>query len=371
MCAFGNRVSRAAFSVVVVAVLGLIALCTARAEDADLNRVYATMKRLEERVAALEEQNRQSRQEAEQAKAELKALRQRNSRAGSAPTEAYAMVRKSAGSVEPVRPLPIYKAVEARPFPTWAGFNVGIGFGLGQIRTHETDNDVQSLVNTSPGFLSTGTNTVAGSFDGRGTGGMMMLSLGYNWMLSDRFLAGIQVEGGVSNVQAQQAGSFTLNSIGTTICQFCTPPTFTSTSTLNINNIDTLANRWLVSALLKGGWLADPQNLLYLIGGWTYGGFEAVQSTDDMTVPALRSAQRFGLNGITIGAGFERQFSPMWSLKGEYRFTQFQSKTVDFPTSSLSSSSVSGGSVSTTNSSQFSARMQSILVGVSHYFGTN
>src|SRR5262249_62029731 len=92
MCAFGNRVSRAAFSVVVVAVLGLIALCTARAEDADLNRVYATMKRLEERVAALEEQNRQSRQEAEQAKAELKALRQRNSRAGSAPTEAYAMV---------------------------------------------------------------------------------------------------------------------------------------------------------------------------------------------------------------------------------------------------------------------------------------
>src|SRR5262249_5881618 len=162
------------------------------------------------RVAALEEQNRQSRQEAEQAKAELKALRQRNSRAGSAPTEAYAMVRKSAGSVEPVRPLPIYKAVEARPFPTWAGFNVGIGFGLGQIRTHETDNDVQSLVNTSPGFLSTG------------------------------ILAGIQVEGGVSNVQAQQAGSFTLNSIGTTICQFCTPPTFTSTSTLNINNIDTL-----------------------------------------------------------------------------------------------------------------------------------
>src|SRR5262245_16163160 len=142
MCASGNRIFRAAITVMVLAVLDLANFSSARAEDADLNRVYATMKRLEERVAALEAQNRQSRQETDDAKAELKALRQLKSKtspsrldAAPAASEAYAMVRKS--PVEPVRPAPIYKALEARRLPTWDGFNAGIAFGLSQIRTHE------------------------------------------------------------------------------------------------------------------------------------------------------------------------------------------------------------------------------------------
>src|SRR5262249_45343267 len=194
MCTSSSRVFRAAITVMVLGVLDLTNISGARAEDADLNRVYATVKRLEERVAALEAQHRQSRQEADDEKAGLKALRQLKSKASpnrldtaSAASEAYAMVRKSA--VEPIRPVPIYKAVEARRLPTWDGFNAGIAFGLGQIRTHETNNDTLSFVETDPGFLITQNNTVAGRFDGRGIGGMIVLSSPSNSLLRHRFLS--------------------------------------------------------------------------------------------------------------------------------------------------------------------------------------
>src|SRR5262249_6160361 len=152
--------------------------------------------------------------------------------------------------------------------------------------------------------------------------------------------------------------SFTLNSNTTVISACCAPFVFPSSLTANVNNIDAVANRWLVSALLKGGWLADPQDLLYLIGGWTYGAFEAIPSSDGIDgvfQGELKATQRFGLNGITVGAGFERQFASMWSLKGEYRFTQFQSKTIDYPAGYVNSPAPSAvNSGATTNSSRFS-----------------
>jgi hypothetical protein len=41
---------------------------------------------------------------------------------------------------------------------------------------------------------------------------------------------------------------------------------------------DTLASRWQVSALARGGFLIDPYEMVYLIGGWTYAGFETLQN---------------------------------------------------------------------------------------------
>jgi len=170
----------------------------------------------------------------------------------------------------------------------------------------------------------------------------------------------------------------TFTSTSTTTCSICTPPTSTSTSSSFSSSTgtqslsDTLARRWLVSSLAKGGLLIDAYDLVYVIGGWTYAGFETPQNN-----------ARFGLHGGTIGAGVERQISPLWGIKVEYRSTKFQSKTVDLPvtssTTTVSPTNNSGGTTSggtstfatfTNNAARFSADMQTVWVGVSRYFGT-
>jgi opacity protein-like surface antigen len=236
--------------------------------------------------------------------------------------------------------------------------------------------------------------TNSANLSGTGVGGAGNLVLGYAWMLNSNIVAGAQIEGGVSNIQARLTGSASSTSSspssGTTInsststCLACSPPstldsfssttgtnTSSSASTLSVSN--TLASRWVVSALARGGFLIDPQDLVYVVGGWTYAGFET----------PLNSAH-FGLHGGTIGAGFERQIAPLWGVKVEYRYTKFLSRTVDLPfsasnTTVSNSNSSSPGNTSTLTSAsttsgntaaRFGADMQAVYVGVSRYFGT-
>jgi opacity protein-like surface antigen len=126
--------------------------------------------------------------------------------------------------------------------------------------------------------------------------------------------------------------------------------------------------RWNTSSLFRVGLLLDPQDRIYAIAGWTYGGFEAIVSSDQVFGPVLKGTYTFGLHGGTIGAGLERRFTSKWSAKAEYRYTKFQSKIVVFPASYVSTSGSSVTTGTTTNSSRFSAEIHSIQVGVSRHF---
>jgi opacity protein-like surface antigen len=118
----------------------------------------------------------------------------------------------------------------------------------------------------------------------------------------------------------------------------------------------------------------DPYNLLYILGGWTYAGFEIPQNN-----------VQFEMHGGIVGAGFERRISPLWGMKVEYRYTKFQSRTIDLPSSNTSNSSsispaappASGSSSFTQTSTSFSntaahfdADMHTVFVGVARYFDT-
>ena len=93
--------------------------------------------------------------------------------------------------------------------------------------------------------------------------------------------------------------------------------------------------------------------------------------------PASRHCNnaQLGLNGATIGAGYERQIFPLWGLKVEYRYTKFQSKTIDLPSTSTSGSSApqtaitsatASGSASYLNTTaHYSPEMQIVSVGIS------
>jgi opacity protein-like surface antigen len=274
------------------------------------------------------------------------------------------------------------------PLPVWTGFYTGASFGVGWLRAQEFADNTNTLlftnsnssVSTNPAFSSSnqsGQLTVSKTLTnmtGADLGGIANLHLGFAGSLGASFVGGLQFEGGLSNIRVRLTGTgssisnTTFNSTST--CSICTPVTTISNSTSSSSGTqtmsDTLASRWQVSALARGGFLIDPYEMVYLIGGWTYAGFETLQNNAQL-----------GLNGGTIGAGYERQVSPLWGIKVEYRYTKFASKTVDLPSTSTSIQNFPGNGSSSTSVStsyintaaSYSANMQTVMLGVSRYFG--
>jgi opacity protein-like surface antigen len=252
---------------------------------------------------------------------------------------------------------PVFKAPgPVAPATNLTGLNVGVSFGIGRLRTSENDNDLATFTDTFSGFSSANQYQQIGAFSGQQFGGLANLTFGYDWMLFNKIIGGVQLEGGVSNIQVQQGGSFTeIDTFGDKII---------------VSNSDSIANRWHVSALLRGGWLISPENLIYVIGGWTYGGFEATLSSDQVFSQTLRAAESFGANGPTVGVGFETRIGPTWGVKAEYRYTKFQNATVSFPSSYVVVSPGSNQTGNISNSATFSADMHTVMFGASRYFGT-
>jgi opacity protein-like surface antigen len=211
-------------------------------------------------------------------------------------------------------------------------------------------------------------------------------------MWGNNAVLGAQVEGGVANVRVNMTSisnsisNFTSTSTNTSITvgpgaavTTTTSPPSTSPTLSNSTGTDTLDNRWQLSALARIGVLLDPVDLVYVLGGYTYGRFDYLNNF------------AFGMNGGTIGGGWERQFVRGWTVRIEGRYTKFASKEVTTfsSTSSSSSGSTTSSSSSTTllstssnfsststntsvssNTDRFSANVASVLVGVSYYFGT-
>lgn len=335
----------------------------ARAEDAaQLADVYATLKSLQTRINTLEAENRAVKQETASARAEARDLRKKlvSPAASGAPaalappSPAYAMATKAP-------PLP--PAV-----PSWGGLYAGAAFGLASLHSQvdETDHTTvfETITSIPPGTSEVLTQTFdsASSLSGRNVGAIANLFLGYNAVLSERFVVGGQIEGGVSNIRVNLNGART--SVATTNAVLTPGGTsFSATQTSTSSATDALDNKWMVSALARGGVLVDPVDLVYLIGGWTYGRFEFGQS--------------FGLNGGTIGAGWERQVAPGWTLRAEGRYTKFETKTLTTnATNNIASISTNAGvptaaiNISTTDSvsDRISADMWSVWLGFAHTF---
>jgi opacity protein-like surface antigen len=81
-----------------------------------------------------------------------------------------------------------------------------------------------------------------------------------------------------------------------------------------------VASRWMASALMRAGVLLNEQTLIYGIGGWTGAQFEARNVTDNAF---YQPSETFWANGWTAGAGVERKLSSNWSVRAEYRYTDF------------------------------------------------
>jgi opacity protein-like surface antigen len=287
----------------------------ARAENApDTAELYKMMKALQGRVGALETEKNQAKREADQAKAEVRALRAKlDTRAPANPAVGQALAQPAAA--------PTYAMATKAPLPPvyrWTGLYGGVSFGIGGLSASDTTVFNSSSTNSSftPAGVLTDTSRSTSSENeprsgGRDWGALGDLFLGYNTVWGNNFLVGVQAEGTLSRVSTRTSGtgifsgsSTNLNGVGAVTSSSNFTETFTTTNQITAE--------WMVSLLARVGYLIDPQDLIYVIGGYTYGRFSSGGGFD-----------WFGMNGATIGGGFERQMWDGWSIRAEGRYTKF------------------------------------------------
>ncbi|MFY9696654.1 MAG: outer membrane beta-barrel protein [Xanthobacteraceae bacterium] len=334
----------------------------------DMAQMADMLKKLEARVDVLEAENQQSKKETAAARAEAQALREKIRtgkpaaiRVALAPANAAMAATASSKLYDTASPMvPVAQS--------WTGLYVGAAGGFGWMHSNETlsDNSTSSSTTVSPGpttSVITSTDTGTASLSAQKPGVMASLFLGYNHMLNDTWVIGGELDGTLANTGVSLNGSGTSTFTTTSLT---TPPggaPAVTTSTGPSSAIDELDNRWLISALARVGFLVDPGDLVYVLGGYTYGRFELEQATT------------FGMNGGTVGVGWERQIVGGWNLRAEYRYTRFASTTVNVGESSSTSGTSAGPTTTTTSSTLNDAfhysdvDMHSVWLGVSHSFG--
>jgi len=260
--------------------------------------VMAVIKALEARVATLEAENRKFKAEAARKNSEPKPhIPARTAETTPAP-EAYALVSKA-----PVAPRP--------EVPSWQGLYAGGAFGVGWMgarsRSQFFDTSSDLFNDTDPTFpfteLFQSTSTTVAQGRGRSLGAFADLFLGYNFRLGSNVVGGVQVEGTLAHLPVRLRSSETGSQVTVaTVLPGGTPTISTSTFTDTFE--DELTGRWMVSVLGRLGVLATPNDLLYVIGGYTHARIDALTSN-------------VGLHGGTIGLGGEHKVDPLWTLRAE------------------------------------------------------
>jgi outer membrane immunogenic protein len=168
-----------------------------------------------------------------------------------------------------LKDAPIYA-----PAPTWSGFHIGLGVG-GEAVDHKLSYaDVVSL----DGVASTG---VIGTVE-----------VGLDRQFGN-FVAGV-----FFNYDFGDNVATTLNALSIEA---------------SINQTDS----WTAGGRL--GYLVNPSTLAYALGGYTQSRFELQGITG---LSWSRDA-----DGWTVGGGLETKLTPNWTLKGEYRYTEFNTVT--------------------------------------------
>jgi outer membrane immunogenic protein len=261
----------------------------------------------------------------------------------------------------PVAPQP------ATPFgPNWTGFYFGAAFGGGW--TH-LDESIVSVSRSNTSFFqepgpnvsssTTSYNSVS-SGSGNKSGAFADLMIGYSLLVSPSWVAGVQVEGTLSDMIFHAEGTF--NSSSSTL----SGPVTTDTITINSAEF-AVKMHWTTAAIVRLGWLVTPSTLLYGTGGATYAGFG-----DGLNFDTFRAW------GWSAGAGVEQKFGSNWSVRVEYRFTDFQASIATTATATTSAGSTpstpfSPGSSETTtsvgqNAIRYEPQMHTVRLGIIYTF---
>lgn len=185
---------------------------------------------------------------------------------------------------------------------TWTGFYIGAGIGAGasvtDLSVNEYYHEYDSYKNDGPqALVSNGggpelSSSEAFGLDGIGGEGVFgTVQLGYDRQLSSRFVIGAFVDYDFSNISTEVR-------------------LYGEKAEIDLDHM------WSAGARL--GWLATPDTMWYALVAYTQGEYDVSEL----------GGSDFDFNGWSLGAGVETRLGDNWSLKGEYRFTQFDKETL-------------------------------------------
>jgi len=247
-----------------------------------------------------------------------------------------------------VQPLPPLSA----PVESWTGASLAVGGGIGILTANvkgdasRTDTfgdcleDVQDPCDfvpfdgLDPTFISQFHQLNVNDLDGDGIFGTIQAA--YDWQVASQWVLGVFIDADLYDINGRARQTSTVATDGLIF----------DTDELNDDFAFTLGNAtldarigldWSLTLGGRFGWLARPDTLLYVLGGWTHAELQNTRFMVNITDPAAPLATNTAgllpidtqyllslaseLDGATVGAGTEVRIGGGWSLKGEYRFT--------------------------------------------------
>lgn len=167
----------------------------------------------------------------------------------------------------------VVQPVEGTPGYNWSGLYVGFGGGAGG-GVHD---------------LSIGGTPVSIPFGRDGVFGE--LTVGYDYMVNERFLAGVYADARYGNI------GFSLDVPG--------------------GSIKSEAD-YGFDVLARAGYLITPQTLAYVLGGYSWQHFK-------ISATGVGTLYDWSASGYVLGLGMETVLRDNWTLKGEYRYSKYAS----------------------------------------------
>ncbi len=166
---------------------------------------------------------------------------------------------------------------EPSPSSGWTGFYIGGYIGAGGIVTNLE----------APGLG-------AGNLNGLGGEGLLGgIMVGYNYQVSPNFVLGIQGDIALTDLDAE----------------------------LSIPGIPVSASagpEYIASISARAGYLATPDTMLYVLGGYSHANFNA-----GFSVPGTSGSFDQKYHGFHAGTGVETKLSSNLTARLEYRYTQY------------------------------------------------
>jgi outer membrane immunogenic protein len=209
--------------------------------------------------------------------------------------------------------LVLATAQPANAAPKWQGAYLGVQAGAGIMIT-DVSGEIFSVGGTDPISLA----AMITEQNGLGDAGLIYGGqIGYDHMLGKKFLVGVQLSGSWGTLKANS----------TNIVQTVSNDIVISGSELEVENTSRYA------ASLRAGALVNPNTLLYAIGGYSRGKFEAafsavIAGTDLPASTGGSASVNENISGWHAGFGLETKLTDNVSLSIEYRFNKYDTASI-------------------------------------------
>ena len=200
-----------------------------------------------------------------------------------------------ANGITMVPPDPVPYTPPAPAF-SWGGLYGGASLGYGSTNYNPT-------LDINVGMINLGLQMP----DLGGRGALGGLQLGYNFMLSDNMVAGIQLDGvmtGINNTTAFNVG----------------------VGPFGVNAEYNLAPRSMITLAGRLGFLPTPDTMVYGLLGYTHANYRGALNVSVTPVPGtiVDESYTFNRNGVAVGLGIETRIGSNTTLGLEYRYNHMQ-----------------------------------------------